>query len=78
MNIARVGTRLCWNVCDAVAADHVSTEEISTREAKDQLRPPSDVEATIGELKGEIPNDSSICLRRFVGMLTGAGLISRN
>lgn len=76
MHIARVRAWLCWHISDSVAANDVSAEEVSTRESENELGPPRDVHSSVCEFKWEVPNDSSICLRRLVGMLTGSRLVS--
>ena len=69
MDVARVATRLGWQVRDAVAADDISTQVVPLCKRQFYLRPARNIVGSEADFKWEVPNDPSIRLLTFVRML---------
>ena len=76
MDVASVRAWLRGDVGHTVATDDVSAQEVTWCEFQNDLRPASNIEGSVGDLEGEIPDHTSVGLLAFVSMLRDAALVT--
>ncbi len=69
MDVSRVSSRLCWHMGYSITANHITAEEVTTSECQDYLWPSRDIVSSVSQFEWEVPYNSHVGLRRFVGML---------
>lgn len=76
MNVASVRSWLSWQMCHTVAADNISTPEVTLCKSQFYLWPSRDVVRTVAYFEWEVPDNSSIGLLTLIGMLAYSTFIT--
>jgi|LauGreDrversion4_2_1035121.scaffolds.fasta_scaffold796635_2 hypothetical protein len=66
------------NMNCSISTNLVSTQKVSIGQGQDNLRPATDIVRTEINLKRVVPNNSFICLLRFISMLRNSCPVSFN
>ena len=60
----------------SIAADNISTPEVTSGECELNLGPATDIERSIADLEGVVPDYAAVRLLTFVGMLTDSTFVT--
>jgi len=60
----------------SIAADNISTPEVTPGECELNLGPATDIERSIADLEGVVPDYAAVRLLTFVGMLTDSTFVT--
>lgn len=68
--------RLGRHVGDSITTDCVTAKEVTAREGHNDAWPPSHVIGAVCQFEREVPHDTVVRLRCFVGMLRDSSVVS--